>query len=92
MTRSGRGARPTEAEHDAYLEALPGRWGKGQGMPFLAPSVGNPEWGSAFLSRLQLHSCTPAAWAAFATMAFDIDVRHVVPSIDVPTLVDPRER
>jgi class 3 adenylate cyclase len=76
-----------QAEHDAYLEALPGRWGKGQGMPFLAPSVGNPEWGSAFLSRLQLHSCTPAAWAAFATMAFDIDVRHVVPSIDVPTLV-----
>ena len=76
-----------QSEHDAYLEALPGRWGQGHGMAFVAPSVGDVEWARAWMSRLQLHSCTPAAWGAFATMAFDIDVRDVVPSIDVPTLV-----
>ena len=27
------------------------------------------------------------AWAAFARMAFDIDVRHVAPVIKVPTLI-----
>lgn len=34
-----------------------------------------------------MHSATPAAWAGFARMAFDIDVRHVAPAINVPTLI-----
>ncbi len=34
-----------------------------------------------------MHPATPAAWEAFARMAFDIDVRHVVSAINVPTLI-----
>ena len=36
---------------------------------------------------VQMHSNTPAAAEAFMRMAFDIDVRHVVPAINVPTLI-----
>ena len=33
------------------------------------------------------NACTPAAAEAFMRMAFDIDVRHVAPAINVPTLI-----
>jgi alpha-beta hydrolase superfamily lysophospholipase len=36
---------------------------------------------------MQQHSLTPSGWAAFAAMAFDIDVRHIAPTINVPTLI-----
>jgi class 3 adenylate cyclase len=56
-------------------------------MHLYAPSVGDVPWGRTWLGRLQKHACTPAAWAAFARMAFDIDVRHVAAAINVPTLI-----
>ena len=57
------------------------------GFRFLAPSVGDVEWGRAWLGRVAQHAATPAAWEAFARMAFGIDVRHVAPAINVPTLI-----
>jgi class 3 adenylate cyclase len=77
----------TPAEFDEYLESIPRNWGKGVGMPWLVPSIGDPPWARAWLGKLQIHAATPSSWAAFATMAFGIDVRHVVPSINVPTLI-----
>jgi class 3 adenylate cyclase len=77
----------TEEEFEEYFARLPETWGKGTGFRFFAPSVGDVEWGRAWLGRLQLHAATPAAWEAFARMAFEIDVRHVAGSINVPTLV-----
>ncbi len=77
----------TQEEHDEYIAALPGRWGQGLGFQYLVPSVGDVEWGRVWLGRVQRYSSTPASWGAFATMAFDIDVRDIVPTIDVPTLV-----
>ena len=72
---------------EAALSTLHERWGQGLGFPYFAPSVGDVEWGRAWLARLQQHAATPSAWAAFARMAFEIDVRHVAPAINVPTLV-----
>jgi pimeloyl-ACP methyl ester carboxylesterase len=77
----------TQEEFDDWVKTIPERWGKGLGFSSFVPSVGDVEWGRAFLGRVQVHSMTPAAWEAFARMAFDIDVRHVAPAINVPTLV-----
>jgi class 3 adenylate cyclase len=76
-----------EAEFEEYWRSLPERWGKGSAFGYLAPSVGDVEWGRAWMGRLQLHASTPAAWEAFSRMAFEIDVRHIAPVIDVPTLI-----
>jgi class 3 adenylate cyclase len=77
----------TEESWAAYLPQIPQRWGKGLGFEHFVPSVGDVEWGRAWLGRMQMNSLTPSAWAAFANMAFQIDVRHVAPVINVPTLV-----
>jgi class 3 adenylate cyclase len=76
-----------EAELEEYLDALPETWGKGLGFQRLLPSAGDVEWGREWLGRLQRHAATPAAWEAFARMAFEIDVRHIVPAVSVPTLI-----
>jgi pimeloyl-ACP methyl ester carboxylesterase len=77
----------TNEQFEEHVAQLPERWGQGNGMAFYAPSVGDPPWARAWLARLQTHACTPAAWEAFARMAFDIDVRHVAAAINVPTLI-----
>ena len=77
----------TEEALEEYIAQLPERWGQGLGFVNIAPSVGDVEWGRSWLGRRQQHAATPAAWEAFARMAFDIDVRHVAPIINVPTLV-----
>ena len=76
-----------EAELEEYLAALPETWGKGLGFKNLVPSVGDVQWGRDLLARVQRHAATPASWEAFARMAFEIDVRHIVPAINVPTLI-----
>ena len=77
----------TDEEAEAYYALIPERWGQGLGFEYLVPSVGDVEWGRAWLGRLALHAATPASWEAFARMAHDIDVRDVVPAIKVPTLI-----
>ena len=77
----------TDEEAEAYYASIPERWGRGNGFKLLVPSVGDVEWGRAWLGRLAQHAATPAAWEAFARMAFDIDVRHVASTINVPTLI-----
>jgi class 3 adenylate cyclase len=77
----------TEEEFEASMATLPERWGKGLGIDFIAPSVAGQQWARAWRGRVQLHAGTPASTEAFMRMAFDIDVRHVVPAINVPTLI-----
>lgn len=77
----------TDAEHEEYLSALPRLWGSGGSFQILAPSVGDVEWGRLWMGRMQVHAATPAAWEAFARMAFEIDVRHVAAAVNVPTLI-----
>jgi class 3 adenylate cyclase len=79
-----------EASEDEFEEAmatLSERWGKGLGIDWVAPSVAGQEWARAWLGRVATHAATPGAAEAFMRMAFDIDVRHVVHAISVPTLI-----
>ena len=77
----------TEEEFEASMATLPERWGDGTGVYSIAPSIAGQEWARAWRGRVQVHAHTPASAEAFMRMAFDIDVRHVVPAIKVPTLI-----
>jgi class 3 adenylate cyclase len=63
------------------------RWGKGLGLQYFIPSRGDDERLRELWGRLQVQSASPHDAVAFMRMAFEIDVRNVVPTITTPTLV-----
>jgi len=79
----------TREEIEEFLapEALVPRWGKGLYLEQFIPSRSGDEKLRAMLGRLQVQSATPTDAIAFMRMAFEIDVRDIVPSVNVPTLV-----
>jgi pimeloyl-ACP methyl ester carboxylesterase len=68
-------------------EAIVSRWGKGLFLEQFIPSRSGDENLRAMLGRLQVQSASPTDALAFMRMAFEIDVRDIVPSVNVPTLV-----
>jgi class 3 adenylate cyclase len=77
----------TEEGFQEAMATIPERFGTGLGIDAIAPSVAGQEWARAWRARVVTHAATPGSAEAFMRMAFDIDVRHVVPAINVPTLV-----
>jgi class 3 adenylate cyclase len=79
----------TREELDEYLtmENLLERWGKGLQVGYFAPSRKDDERLRELFGRLQVQSASPNDAIAFIRMAFEIDVRHVVPSINTTTLI-----
>lgn len=77
----------TDEEFEASMATAPERWGKGLGIDWITPSVAGEEWARSWWARMQTHAATPGSAEAFMRMAFDIDVRHVAPAINVPTLI-----
>lgn len=77
----------TEDEFEEAMATLRERFGNGLGIDVIAPSVAGQEWARAWHGKVVTHAATPNSAEAFMRMAFDIDVRHVVPAINVPTLV-----
>ncbi len=78
-----------DAEFEEYMATVPERWGRvsSAATVLFGDELGDTAWINDYLSRLQRNACTPRDWEAFARMAFEIDVRSMVPSIRVPTLV-----
>jgi class 3 adenylate cyclase len=69
------------------MVGLADRWGSGRGINYLAPSVAaDKQWGE-WWGRLCVQAASPGTAEAFMRMAFDIDVRHVLPAINVPTVI-----
>jgi class 3 adenylate cyclase len=82
----GEATRP-EFEASMDVDRIVERWGKGMSIDVLVPSrKGDPHLREQ-VGRLQVHSASPHDAIAFMRMAFEIDVRHVVPSLSVPTLI-----
>jgi len=79
----------TRAEIEEYLtiENMLKRWGKGLGIGYFAPSRKDDERLRELFGRLQVQSASPQDAVAFMWMAHEIDVRHVAPSINTPTLI-----
>ncbi|GMU43936.1 MAG: alpha/beta fold hydrolase [Xanthomonadales bacterium] len=78
---------PDEAGRDAFLEQIRREWGGPVGIEVRAPSMAaDPAfraWWAAYLRR----GASPAAAVALTRMNSEIDIRRVLPSVRVPTLV-----
>ena len=75
------------AEHDRFLEEIERDWGGPVGLDRRAPSlVGDSDF-SAWWAKYLRMSASPGAAAALTRMNALIDVRPVLPSIAVPTLI-----
>ena len=79
----------TAAEFEASIALVPERWGKqsAAAKSLFGEHLTETEWINDFFVRLQRNAGTPRDWEAWARMAHEIDVRHIVPSIRVPTLI-----
>jgi class 3 adenylate cyclase len=74
-------------ERHMTIENILERWGKGLGIAYFIPSRADDERAREWFARLQLQSASPRDALATMQMAFEIDVRHVAPSIGTPTLI-----
>jgi serine/threonine protein kinase/DNA-binding winged helix-turn-helix (wHTH) protein/class 3 adenylate cyclase len=78
---------PTEADRELFFEEIRHHWGGPVGLEERAPSVANDpafrDWWAAYLRR----GASPGAALALTRMNTEIDIRHVLPTVRVPTLV-----
>jgi class 3 adenylate cyclase/DNA-binding CsgD family transcriptional regulator len=78
-----------------FLRGAESSWGTGASLRYFAPGRVDDEHFAAWWARFERQAASPTAAAALARMNAQIDVRHVLGSVRVPTLVihrsnDPR--
>jgi class 3 adenylate cyclase len=71
----------------AALDLIEKRWGQGVLVTLNAPSRANDEAFVAWWAQLERGAATPGAIAALLRANYQIDVRHILPSIQAPTLI-----
>ena len=81
----------TAAERAARIATIIESWGKDSPENVMAGFAGDDPQARRALARMQRQSMSPRAAAAAHSMAGEIDVRHVLPTIQCPTLVLHRE-
>lgn len=69
------------------LEMLASQWGEGTSIEVFSASHADDPQAREFMARFERMSASPGALVAIYKMFADIDVRHVLPSIKVPTLL-----
>jgi class 3 adenylate cyclase len=72
---------------ESGAELLTPHWGEGAIIDVAAPSVADDPKARAWFAKLERSSASPGMLQALVQMFFDIDVRDIVPSVHVPTLV-----
>lgn len=72
---------------EAFNKLCETEWGGPIGLETFAPSVAQDETVRKWWAHLLRMSASPAAVIALNNMNFEIDIRHVLPSIRVPTLL-----
>jgi class 3 adenylate cyclase/esterase/lipase len=79
----------TREEFEEYMaiEKVVDRWGQGLVVGHIAPSRKDDERLRKLFGRLQVQSASPHDAVAFMRMAFEIDVRNVVPAVNTATLI-----
>jgi class 3 adenylate cyclase len=76
----------TRAEFDANMADW-SHWGEGRNFPKLVPSLANDLRARAWWGRVQLQAGNPRTIEAHYRVAFASDMRPVLPTIRVPTLI-----
>jgi class 3 adenylate cyclase len=77
----------TVEDFEAAMRQLPDTWGGSGFLDHIAPSHATDSFARDWASRLLLNSATPGVAESFMRMAFDIDVRAIVPIVATPTLI-----
>ena len=78
---------PTREERDAFCRRIVDEWGGPVGLEERAPSrIGDPAFREWWASYLRM-GASPGAAVALTRMNAEIDIRGVLPTIQVPTLV-----
>jgi pimeloyl-ACP methyl ester carboxylesterase len=80
-------ANDADALVESGLELMLPSYGTGSVVEVAAPSQADNAETRAFFARMQRASTSPGMIAMLVQMFVDLDVRHVVPSVHVPTLV-----
>ncbi|MBL8189011.1 MAG: alpha/beta fold hydrolase [Acidobacteria bacterium] len=78
---------PTEEEQEEFFEFMRRHWGSPVGLERRAPTVANDpafrDWWATYLRS----GASPGAALTLTKMNAQIDIRHVLPTVRVPTLV-----
>ncbi len=72
---------------ELFIDTMREDWGTGVGFELYAPSLADDERLRSWWASYQRFASSPGAVAASLRMHLDVDVRHVLPDIDVPTLI-----
>ncbi len=78
---------PEPAEEKAFIDELEGAWGTPFAIDDRAPTQIDNERFRQWWARYLRMSASPAAAAALTRANYEIDIRHILPSIRVPTLI-----
>jgi class 3 adenylate cyclase len=70
-----------------FLLQIETHWGEGVLVPFNAPSRRKDEFFLRWFGRLERATASPGAILALLRANYEIDARHLLPSIRVPTLI-----
>lgn len=73
--------------YDGFVRHLQEHWGEGVVLAINAPSQSKNNAFIQAFGRLERASASPASIAALLRANYDIDVRHILPSIHLPTLI-----
>ena len=77
----------TQAEFEARVSSLRNAWGTGTLWAAFAPSLAKDETYQAWCAMVERQSASPGTAEALFRMNHDIDARHVLAAIAVPTLI-----
>ncbi|MCP5087955.1 MAG: adenylate/guanylate cyclase domain-containing protein, partial [Rhodobacteraceae bacterium] len=77
----------TAAELSTWLSMVEENWGDPIDLSVAAPDAADQEWAAEWQGSLLRYSASPRTAVELARYGFDVDVRDILPTIRVPTLV-----
>jgi class 3 adenylate cyclase len=78
---------PDPAVQELVVEAINAEWGKGTLVPVIAPSMAGDAAFKEWWARYERLAASPGAAASLFQMTTEMDIRDILPNIQVPTLV-----
>ena len=78
---------PTAEQQLAFIDQMENDWGGSVGIEARSPSLAQDERYRQWWARWLRSSASPAAAATLMRMDMEIDVRHVLPAVRIPTLI-----
>jgi pimeloyl-ACP methyl ester carboxylesterase len=77
----------TQEQHDAFNDFVQKTWGGPVKLDEAAPSVAHDEAARSWFGAYLRHSASPSSVRALSNLNFQLDMRPLLPSVSVPTLV-----